>query len=652
MRRKNISAALHIVGVVLCLFYFNQLAYSKKYVIFQNKESLDKQFKSILAEINTLPVTVPITIKISKGYYNLSQPIVINDEKHLITICGEKNKETVISGSIKISEWEVTADGLWRCRLPNTLEKDYLPDQLFVNGKRARRARTPNEGVFCYKDVKNENLHNSTGLNKVDIKRIPIIGDDDLPIIISFQYWMASRRYVVKKSGENVKEVLNKLASGNGLILENAKSCIDTPGEWYVDKYGYIYYMPRKGEKIGKTEFRIPILEKLLLVKTNKQESKISFKNLVFEHTSFQIPIDGIVFGQAASTMSAAIEVDEVCSLSFEECEIRNIANYGLWLRKGCTNSIVRSSFFHDLGAGGIKIGTLEITDDSHLTHHIVVENNIINNYGILAESAAGIVLFNASNCAIKNNDIHYGNYTGVSLGWVWGYGYSPSKNNEVAYNRISHIGTGKLNDLGGIYTLGKSDGTHIHHNVISDVVSGDFRGWGVYADEGTSDVVFEKNLIFRCTSGGFHLHYGMNNRVVNNIFAWGEKSQFTLSSTKEEKPLTFKRNIIIMEEGTLMSGSGAGSKKIAVGNNCYWSTSSNRPMVGDVDIDTWIGKWDTTSVFKNPNFRNPQEGDFHFKDRRACNSIGFKTFDYTKAGVKGNRNWRKLALRNISALN
>eukprot|EP00965_Chrysotila_dentata_P254033 6211741-Pleurochrysis_carterae.AAC.2 len=62
--------------------------------------------------------------------------------------------------------------------------------------------------------------------------------------------------------------------------------------------------------------------------------------------------------------------------------------------------------------------------------------------------------------------------------------------------------------------------GTLIAHNVIAHVSSYHMYGWGIYLDEGASEVDVFSNLVHHTTSAGFHQHYGAANRVHRNIFA------------------------------------------------------------------------------------------------------------------------------------
>jgi len=234
--------------------------------------------------------------------------------------------------------------------------------------------------------------------------------------------------------------------------------------------------------------------------------------------------------------------------------------------------------------------------------------------------------------------------YSGVSVGWVWGYSPSPSKRNLVAFNHIHHLGWGELCDMGGVYTLGASEGTVVANNKIHHIYSFDYGGWGLYTDEGSFDIIMENNLVYACKNSGFHQHYGKENIIRNNIFAYNIRSQLQATRIEEHRSLSFTNNIIYFDKGSLFS-SNWHKFNLFADKNIYWDTRTEDIKFGDVSFTEWKkSAKDIHSIIADPLFINPSKYDFHLKNNSVAKKIGFVPFDYSLAGVYGSEEWKNLA--------
>ncbi len=259
---------------------------------------------------------------------------------------------------------------------------------------------------------------------------------------------------------------------------------------------------------------------------------------------------------------------------------------------------------------------------------------------------AVGIWIGHSADNTITHCDVADFFYTAVSVGWRWGYAESGAKRNTIEWNHLHHIGYRILSDMGGVYTLGPSEGTSVSHNVIHNVYATRYGGWGLYPDEGSTGIRFENNLVYDVRDGGFHQHYGKENLVRNNIFAFSEEGQIAVTRAEPHLSFTFERNIVYWDTGRLLGYGGwrAGSKVI-MRNNLYW-------RAGGEPID-FIGKtfeqWqadghDDGSIIADPKFVNPSERDFRLLPDSPAAKIGFVPFDFSRAGVYGDPHWTALA--------
>jgi len=192
---------------------------------------------------------------------------------------------------------------------------------------------------------------------------------------------------------------------------------------------------------------------------------------------------------------------------------------------------------------------------------------------------------------------------------------------------------------MGAVYLLGKSEGTIVSDNLIHDVDSFSYGGWGLYTDEGSSGIMMERNLVYNVKSGGFHQHYGRENILRNNIFAFSRLFQLQASRVENHLSFTFENNIVYYKTGRLLQGTWK-RMQIKMDRNCYYNADGEHVSPAGISMEEWQTSTghDTNSIVADPQFMDPDNYDFRLKNSSPVFALGFKPFDYTKAGASAEK--------------
>jgi hypothetical protein len=210
------------------------------------------------------------------------------------------------------------------------------------------------------------------------------------------------------------------------------------------------------------------------------------------------------------------------------------------------------------------------------------------------------------------------------------------SRDNHIEFNHIHDVGQGLLSDLGGVYTLGVSPGTVVRNNIVHDIEGHD-KGWGLYTDEGSTGIVLENNLVYRTSNGSFHQHYGRDNVVRNNIFAYGRDAQIVRSRDEAHLSFTLERNIVYYRIGELLSyvWSG-GTDRIALDHNLYWNGGGSPPKFPADNFEAWQARgFDKHSRIADPLFVDPAHDDFRLQPDSPALALGFRPIDFSSVGPR-----------------
>ncbi|MGB9718454.1 MAG: right-handed parallel beta-helix repeat-containing protein [Thermoproteota archaeon] len=603
----------------------------------------------------------PVTILIRGGTYFLTKPLVLTPEdsgtfSYPVSLAAYPGEKTVVSGGRRVTGWEekiVDGRKLWVAEVPETAEGKWFFRHLWVNGHDCIRARSPNKGYFRVAGVpdaasgaKWDEGQSCFRFHEGDLKAWNTVRDGE---IVVMNRWVESRLPIASVDEKervlySTRRSVFRLDPGDPYYVEHVYELLDSPGEWFLDRgASTLYYMPLPGEEPSKAEAIAPVLNELIRLEGEPESGRfvehLFINGLTFAHTEWCFPEDSASqskpdaggFPQAAVGVPGCVHGQGVRNCLFEDCTFTQIGNYALELARGCQHNRVTGCRFFNLGAGGVKIGETMIREsENEQTYGNEVSRCDIYRGGRFFHSAVAIYIGQSYNNRVVNNHIHDFYYTGISIGWTWGYGRSLAKGNIVESNHIHHIGVlsdGEgpiLSDMGGVYTLGVQPGTAIRFNLIHDVAGLRYGGWGIYFDEGSTSITAEGNTVYRTSHGGFHQHYGKENIVRNNIFAFGREAQIQRSRPEHHVSFIFERNIIYWREGVLLTGS-IDDFNFIFNHNLYWRKDGGEICFGTLSWEEWRRHgMDINSLIADPLFIAPDKDDFRLKPDSPAFKLGF----------------------------
>ncbi len=588
------------------------------------------------------------TLYLRGGTYFLGEPITLTLEHSNITFQPYRTEKPILSGGVALTGWQETSlDGkrVWAVSVPRSVQGVFR--QLFVNGKRAVRARSPKQGYLKVAELPDSTPDWFQGHMRFRAhpNDLPNLCNPSEGEVLVFNRWVESRLplraiNLSERLIEFSKRSTFQLQADDLYFLEGIREALSAPGEWYLDNQARtLYYIPRRGERIDRIVAIVPVLSQLVRMVGEPEKGRyvqdVAWHGITFAHTEWSLPAEMETGGfvQAAFGVPGAFYGEGIRNCRIEKCQFVQLGGYAIELGRGCQRNRIEHCTLTDLGAGGIKIGEPSLRENSNeQSFGNTVAHCTITDGGKLFASAIGVWIGQSYSNRITHCEIADFYYTGISIGWTWGYGQSLAGGNRVEFNHVHHIGKRTngdgplLSDMAGIYTLGIQQGTVIRHNRWHDIAGYRYGGWGIYFDEGSTGIIAEYNLVYRTTHGGFHQHYGRDNIVRNNIFAYGRDHQLQATRPENHRRFRFERNIVIGQGEQWLAGGI--DTNFEFENNLYWREDGTDLRFGNWSWDEWRAKgMDKGSQIADPQFVNPESDDFRLKPTSPALKMGFEPF-------------------------
>jgi hypothetical protein len=584
----------------------------------------------------------PITITIHAGTYFLPQTLVLTPEDSNTTWQAAPGEHPILSGGRLISGWTRTANNIWTAAAPGPFFY-----QLFVNGNRVTRTRNPAYGFFRFEgDVlshKPMRLH----YRGDDIDQRATLPDVEIVGFMAWSDFRSAITHIDPRQHEIDLAITQSSADEPNAryYIENIPNAL-IPGKWYLDRASQkVSYKPLAGEDMDHAQVIAAGLRRLIFLNGDASSAQtvhdVTFRGLTFMHADWSpgnngSGDNGFFDTQSALPAPAALQAVGTVNLRVEQCTFAHDGGYGLELGRGSQHNQVLANEFYDMGAGAIKIGNqgLEHNPAEQNQDNIVADNQI-HSLGQVYAAGVGIWVLQSSHNQIIHNNIHDTYEIGISVGWTWGYGENQTHDNLIAFNHIHSLGKEMLSDMGGIYTLGVQPGTVIRNNLIHDITAFTYGAWGIYLDEGSSNILVEDNVVYHCQSAGFHQHYGRDDIIRNNIFAFNKEAELARTKVEPFLGLTFENNIIDFDSGELFAGNWSNGGYAFHKNLYNVAPGMNLNFFGKTFADWQASGQDQDGRIADPRFVDPGNFDFRLQPNSPAPPMGFHPIDLSTVGPR-----------------
>ncbi|KPK80686.1 MAG: hypothetical protein AMS27_16375 [Bacteroides sp. SM23_62_1] len=545
-----------------------------------------------LRRLNDPAVKEGVHIILGGGVYRLYEPVLIRpedsgSESSPTIIRAASGEKPVLSGGKTVGNWEKVMENIerlpgeaqgrvWATDIPSIWSNQLNFRQLWVNGRKADRASSFNDGelnrIIKSDSLKEEMwipvpeipLQNSVQLEfiilqwwtiaNLRVKTFDIIGDKarltfhqpesriefehpwPMPVDDSADIYMADDKY--------------PFCGNSPFFFANTIELLNQPGEWCRDPVtGMIYYWPRENEDMSEAEVIIPFLETVIRIEGSLDNpvSNIIFQGLGFEHTTWMrpseaghVPVqDGMYFIDAyklkvpgtpgnetlenqgwLGRQSAGISVHGASHIRFERCIFSHMSATALDFISGTNHINVEGCVFSDIGGSGVRIGFYgDLSTEDHIPYDPVDFREVCHHIRI-------------ANNLITDCSNEYWGCDGINVGFAHDI--------NIEHNEVSHLNNSGISvGWGWTGTINCMKNNRIHANNIHHFARQLYDVAGIYVLSAQPNTEISNNSIHHIEKAPYaHLrdHYqyiylDQNSSYIRVINNWTEQARFNANT-------------------------------------------------------------------------------------------------------------------------
>ncbi|MFC1738871.1 hypothetical protein ACFL1G_07485 [Planctomycetota bacterium] len=476
------------------------------------------------------------------------------------------------------------------------------------------------------------------------------------------------------------------LGRGSHFFIDNVFEELDAIGEWYLDnEKSILYYMPASRLDLADARIEVGQLNQLIEVKGTRQKPvrHLNFEGFRFAHTSATFMDEYITpsNGDWGIHKSGAIYMEGVEDCAVQDSFFDAVGGNAIYINHHARRIRVYGNTFTYTGDSAVcLVGDNHIIESGDMPcpfcgaksywsfgpdpedypAYCTISNNLMHHIGVYGKQTAGVFMAMSLKNTVSHNHIHDMPRSSICMNDpFWGghnieYNYIHDTVKETDdhgpinswgrghYWCVRHYGGGVYHDPGDTKRDSKYT-TNIRYNFIREQVS-DFLPYGasnlgIDMDDGSANFHVYNNLVI---GAGVQNREGSHRIIENNILINPNRGvSYHVGNTNSGDK--FVRNIVVQNSDFTFF--------------YILLQTDEAPWVDEMDYNVFSGKakfaarsagsftaesfedwqklgFDKHSVFADPMFVDPANGDYNVKPDSPALKLGFKNFDVSNAGL------------------